>query len=423
MISLATISLLIYDMLIVTFSEVMLLKSLIANCYSLSQGFLRDVCMKVRLLFLLIIVLPLVACGSGSSAQVPIAQLPDPAIYALTITELPEVGLIWQPSYNQSSTGEGYKWAYLAYQAYQPAGSGGELESAFAVNNDIILYELDVHRQDLPQPPQTLGDIQGISWKTATQLHRLGDKSALWKTTLGELYTPVWWLEFYQGHAYVRISLLGFPDPIAPPILYGMADIVAERLPRSNDRLLSDAATLVPTWPAPLPTSDSLLTTPPISPTSSAPASGSDLAVLGYSAPLGETGAVAYLDETGRQLIDGIQGDADILADLGSGTAYEWVGWTDLTDPVTLTFSLPAETSVAAVQLGLNHREGLGVFVPDHVLVNGVRFDLAADAVANNQRGDMTLSGPFDGPTLSIVLYHRGRGWIMLDEVRFIPGE
>jgi hypothetical protein len=378
---------------------------------------------KVRLLFLIVIGLTLAACGSASSAQVPVAQLPDPAIYALTISELPEVGLPWLPSYNQSSVEEGYKWAYLAYQAYQPAGSGGELESAFAVNNDVILYQVDVHRQDLPQPPQTLGDIQGISWKVATQLHRLGDKSALWHTTIGELYAPVWWLEFYQGHAYVRISLLGFPDQIALPILYGMADIVAERLPRSNDQLLSDAATLVPTRLAPLSTPGSLITPSSSTPASSAPASGSGLAVLGYSAPLGEIGPVAYLDETACQLTDGVLGADDLLADLGSGSGYEWVGWTDLTDPITLTFSLPAETSVAAVQLGLNHREGLGVFVPDHVLVNGVRFNLAADAVSNNQRGDVTLSGPFDGPALSIVLFHRSRGWILLDEVRFVPGE
>ncbi len=215
------------------------------------QAFTRKIPQKHVLLFLVLVSLSLTACGAAISASVPVAQLPDPAIYALTMPELPEVGLPWQPTYNQTSVEEGYKWAYLAYQAYQPAGLGGELESAFAVNNDIILYEVDVRRHDLPQPPQTLGDIQGISWKVANQLHQVGDKSALWKTAIGELYTPVWWLEFYQGHAYVRISLLGFPDQIAPAILYGMADIVAQRLPRSNEQLLSDAATPLPVSPAP----------------------------------------------------------------------------------------------------------------------------------------------------------------------------
>src|SRR4030066_270734 len=107
---------------------------------------------------------------------------------------------------------------------------------------------------ELPQPPQTLGDLQNISWKSVPQSHRLGDKSAVWKTTIGELFTPVWWLEFYQGHAYVRIGLLGFPDQIAPSIIYGLGDILASRLPRSVDTLRSDAATLVPTPFPPAPT-------------------------------------------------------------------------------------------------------------------------------------------------------------------------
>lgn len=375
------------------------------------------------MLALLFLAMILAACGSASSSPVPVAQLPDPAIYALTASELPDVGLPWQQAYKQNRVEEGYKWAYLAYQAYQPAGSGGELESAFAVNNDVILYEIDMRRQDLPQPPQSLGDIQGITWKTATQQHRLGDKSALWKTAIGDLYTPVWWLEFYQGHAYVRLSLLGFPDQIAPPILYGMADIIAERLPRTNGQLLSDAATVVPTLsllpfiPTPQSISSSSL------PTTTPQAAGSYLPVLGYTAPPGETGMVSFFDDTGSQLADGLLGSDDILADQGSGTAYEWVGWTDLTEPVTLIFSLPADASIAAVQIGLNHRDGLGVFVSDHVTVNGVRFDLAADAIPNNQRGEVTLHGPFDGSTVSVVLFHRGRGWILLDEVRFISGE
>ena len=60
----------------------------------------------------------------------------------------------------------------------------------------------------------------------------------------------------------------------------------------------------------------------------------------------------------------------------GAGYAYEWVGWTDLTEPVTLTFTLPAGTKVSAVEIGLNHRDGLGIFVPSAVTINGVKFEL-----------------------------------------------
>ena len=310
--------------------------------------------MKPGQLLPFLILLLVTACGSGS-VQVPTTQLPDPAIYAVRPSELPEVGVGWQQSYNQTTLEQGYKWSYQAYQAYQTGGGGGELDNAFAVNNDVILYEVDMSREDLPLPPETLGDIQSVAWKAGTPLHRVGDKSAVWKTTLGDLLTPVWWLEFYQGHAYVRISLLGFPDQIAPAIIYGLADIVAARLPTSVEELRSDAATVVPTplpavpsvTPETLPTQSTITSTPSLSsPSVYVP-------VLSYTAPPGDTGMVTYLDETGNQLSDGVTGTDDILSDLGNGTAYEWVGWTDLTEPVTLTFTLPAETKVSAVEIGL----------------------------------------------------------------------
>ncbi len=380
--------------------------------------------MIIRYLQLTLLLMLLSACGPSASDQVPAAQLPDPSIYALRLTELPEVGVAWQQSYNQTSQEEGYKWSYQAYQAYQPGSTASELDTAFAVNNDVILYEVDMSRQDLPQPPTSLGNIQGVEWKPGTQLHRVGDKSVVWKTTLGELLTPVWWLEFYQGHAYVRISLLGFPDQIAPEIIYSLADDVAARLPRSVETLRSDASTLVATQIPSLPTSslpaEPALTT--ITPTLSGVSSTEYIPVLSYTAPLGETGMVSYLDDTGNQLTDGKKGSDDILTDLGRGTAYEWIGWTDLTEPITLTFTLPSGSKVSAVEIGLNHRDGLGIFVPSEVTINGIRFEPEADAVLNNQRLDLTFTGPFDGPVMTLVLNHRGRGWILLDEVSFISG-
>jgi hypothetical protein len=382
---------------------------------------------KIRhfLLPLLILLLQLVSCGPAGSDQVPIAELPDPAIYALTISELPVVGPSWQPSYHQTTTQQGYKWSYMAYQAYQAGSIGGGLESAFAVNNDVILYEVDMHREDLPQPPQAFGNIQDISWKSVTELHRLGDKSAVWKTSIGELLTPLWWLEFYQGHAYVRIGLLGFPDQIAPSLIYGLGDIIASRLPRTVDTLRSDVATVIPTQSTTLPTAtlqaSPAPTTLAISPTFPVATPTGNIPILSYTAPPGETSMLSYFDDTGSQLADGIRGADDILADLGSGAAYEWVGWTYLTEPVTLTFTLQADASIGAVEIGLNHRDGLGIFVPSRVTINGQSFELAADAVPNNQRKDLTFTGPFTGPTVTIALNHRGRGEILVDEVSFIP--
>jgi hypothetical protein len=382
--------------------------------------------MKKHWLWLSVLAGLLVSCGPSASDLVPVSELPDPVIYALRPSELPDVGLGWQQAYNQTSTEQGYKWSYLAYQAYQPGSLGIELESGFAVNNDIVLYETDMHREALPPPPSALGEIQVDSWKSVTQPHRVGDKSAAWKTSLGEMLTPVWWLEFYQGHAYVRISLLGFPDQIAPSILYGLADIVAERLPGNVAKLRSDAAPAIAT-PLPFePTGKPEMSSTPTLQVSATPIPESvkqvEVPVLSYSAPAGETGMVSYYDDSLSQLSDGIYGADDILADQGQGTAYEWVGWTELTDPVTLTFTLQADVNLSSIEIGFNHREGLGVFVPDRVTINGVDFGLPADAVPNNQRADLTFSGSFQGPVVKIVLHHRGRGWILVDEVRFIPG-
>ncbi len=378
-------------------------------------------------LLVAVITLVLSSCGPGVSDQVPVSELPDPAIYGLTLQELPEVGFAWQQTYNQTQTDQGYKWSYLAYQAYQPGSLSGELESGFAINNDIYLYEVDVSHEDLPLPPQTIGNLQNITWKSAPQTERLGDKSAVWKTTIGEMLTPAWRLEFYQGHAFVCISLFGFPDQIAAAYIYGLGDILAGRLPRSVSTLRSDVATHIATQPLPAKTPSPQPT--PLaggaSPTPAFPAlSAPGYLVPGsYTAPPGETGMVPYLDETGIQLSDGIIGSDDILADQGTGTAYEWVGWTEATDPITLTFTFSGQISISAVEIGISHRDGLGIFVPGSVSINGQSFDLAADAVGNNQRGDIIFAGPFYGPTVQIALHHRSRGWILVDEVRFVSGE
>jgi hypothetical protein len=373
------------------------------------------------LLFLLPFLI--IACGLAGSAQVPVAELPDPSIYALTIPELPKVGFPWQQTYNQTTTEEGYKWAYEAYQAYHPGSLGVDLESGFAINNDVVLYETDVSQQDLPQPPQSIGDIKDISWISVAQTQRLGDKSQVWKATIGDLLTPVWWLEFYQGHAYIRISLLGFPDQIAPAYLYGLGDIVSSRLPRSVEALRTDSATQVATQPSPTPLTAS---NPGAIPSTQVIPEGTpqaSLIPLNYTAPAGGTGMVAFVDDTGNQLTDGSKGTDDIMADQGLGTAYEWVGWTMLTEPVTMTFSFEGDTSIASVEIGLYHREGLGVYVPVEVTINGVDFSLSSDEVPNNQRQDVVFNGPFNGPQVQVVLYHRGRGWILVDEVHFTPEE
>jgi len=129
---------------------------------------------------------------------------------------------------------------------------------------------------------------------------------------------------------------------------------------------------------------------------------------------------VTFFDETGSQLCDGMVGGDDILEDGDPGSAFEWVGWTEATDPVTMTFTLEEGVRIAAVEIGLYHRDGLGIFPPGRVMINGTSFDVAMGDVPNNQRTDLYLKGPFSGPVVEITLYHQGRGWLLVDEVRFI---
>ncbi len=42
-----------------------------------------------------------------------------------------------------------------------------------------------------------------------------------------------------------------------------------------------------------------------------------------------------------------------------SGTAYEWVGWSDLTETITSTFTLQAVASIGVIEIGIYHRDGL----------------------------------------------------------------
>jgi hypothetical protein len=107
------------------------------------------------------------------------------------------------------------------------------------------------------------------------------------------------------------------------------------------------------------------------------------------------------------------------------------VGWTEANDPVTLTFFFEGTVIISEVQIGLSHCNGFGVFVPSELAINAVvptisyesaGFNLGADDVPNSQRADLTFSGPFTASQVQIILHYRGRGWILVDEIRFLQG-
>jgi hypothetical protein len=131
-------------------------------------------------------------------------------------------------------------------------------------------------------------------------------------------------------------------------------------------------------------------------------------------------GQFNYFDETGSQLTDGIRGTNDWSANLGNGSAYEWVGWISSDPAMTFTFS--SSVSILAVKLGFNRTDLHGIFLPSTVLIGTQSFTLTGNEIADNTRGDLTfaLAQPFVGTQLNMSLTDGNTSrWIFVDEVQF----
>jgi|GEM_PF-1638163 len=130
-------------------------------------------------------------------------------------------------------------------------------------------------------------------------------------------------------------------------------------------------------------------------------------------------GSLNYFDDTGSQLTDGALGADNWGADLGNGSAYEWVGWISVDPTFTFTFSAPV--SLSAVEFGFNRGEGSGIYLPSSVTIDGVTTALTGTEIANGTRGFVSLGTTFTGTSLTITVADADAGrWIFLDEVRFV---
>lgn len=159
------------------------------------------------------------------------------------------------------------------------------------------------------------------------------------------------------------------------------------------------------------------------------PASAQFVVPTSYTATPGEGtgsgGSFNYFDDPatpggpGVQLTDDIIGTDDWTANLGNGSAQEWVGW--LTQDPTASFSFAAPATVTQVQIGFNRAEGAGIFLPSNVNVNGQVFALTGTEIANGTRGFLNFDVNFTGTTLPLTLSDGNvNRWIFVDEVRFV---
>lgn len=130
------------------------------------------------------------------------------------------------------------------------------------------------------------------------------------------------------------------------------------------------------------------------------------------------------------QLVDGVRGVDDWAADLGKGTAYEWVGWSSLKPVVTMVTIKPR--LIAVVRLGLNNHLLGSVSQPPQVQVrlslDGVQWTLpltfklsdgSLPAIAPGKRGDVALQVPQQVARFVEIAFATPGSWTFVDEIAF----
>ena len=140
-----------------------------------------------------------------------------------------------------------------------------------------------------------------------------------------------------------------------------------------------------------------------------------------YTATKGEGraqgGQFDYFDESGKSLTDGILGGNDVLADLGRGRANEWMAW-GLAQP-RLEFFFPQRVQIQRVQIRFNRNDRSFIGLPAKVVINGKRFNLNPHKLPDRTSGYLNFEGPFVGRSIKVEVT-RGRGWVFVDEARFV---
>jgi hypothetical protein len=151
---------------------------------------------------------------------------------------------------------------------------------------------------------------------------------------------------------------------------------------------------------------------------------GSPITVTSYTLTPGEVGSFSYIDNGGVQLTDGILGVDNWGANLGNGSAYEWVAWA-VANP-TAVFQFGGPVTVSSVSIGFNRNNNASIHLPSTVTVNGTPFSVDGNAIPDNTRGFLSFAGSWTGSSLTLNLSDAsrdptGESWIFVDEVRFTP--
>jgi hypothetical protein len=147
-----------------------------------------------------------------------------------------------------------------------------------------------------------------------------------------------------------------------------------------------------------------------------------------------DVGTYSYHDETRNQLIDGVFGRAGWAVNLGSGNAYEWVGWLN-DSPVNIDFDFGTSRHIDNVFVGSTQDNINDVVLPslDVSYWNGSSWVLVQtlntpESSANDNNpastaahGMLALTGlGIDAQRVRVTARHSSNGpWTFIDEVQF----
>lgn len=142
-----------------------------------------------------------------------------------------------------------------------------------------------------------------------------------------------------------------------------------------------------------------------------------------------DSGSYTYADWTGHQLTDGKYGVAPWYADLGSGPAYEWVGW--LWDsPVNVDFNLGSSVKINEIKIGTVQDVTWDVVLPSVRLYSsndGSNWTQFSDYFVPESGANDNQYFTYDFANLNVnsqffrvSLYHSYDGpWTFTDEIDF----
>ena len=147
-------------------------------------------------------------------------------------------------------------------------------------------------------------------------------------------------------------------------------------------------------------------------------------------------GALSIEDPSGYslwasgQLVDGIRGVDEWGANLGNGSAYEWVGWASAAPVITVKFAVPRKLGL--VRLGLSNEQVGSVAQPPQVSLRlsmdgqtwaqPHSFSLAAatmPVIAVGKRADIALKIPLQVARFVEIAFATPGSWTFVDELEF----